>query len=126
MPTKKPKKAAKKPGKATPGKVSQTVAAPKKANRPQLTHTPMSAISKVPVKPNKPVPKSSAAKTAPAKATRAKSAPIDDDSDDVETSEKLAPMKFDTRPLVLPTRPVQNDDDGEVDPSSNASLLAGP
>jgi DnaK suppressor protein len=126
MPTKKPKKAVKKPGKATPGKVSQTVAAPKKANRPQLKHTPMSAISKVPVKPNKPVPKSSVAKTAPAKATRAKSAPINDDSDDVETSEKLAPMKFDTRPLVLPTRPVQNDDDGEVDPSSNASLLAGP
>jgi DnaK suppressor protein len=86
----------------------------------------MSATSKVPVKPNKPVPKSSAAKPATAKATRAKAAPLADDSDDVETAEKSSTMKFDTRPLVLPTRPLQNDDDGEVDPSSNASLLAGP
>ncbi len=125
MPTKKPKKAAKKPGKATPGKVSQKVAAPKKATKPQLKPIPLSATSKVPVKPNKPVPKTTAAKPAAVKATRAKSAPRDH-SDTVETAEKLAPVKFDTRPLVMPTRPAQNDDDSEVDPSLNASLLAGP
>jgi DnaK suppressor protein len=85
----------------------------------------MIATSKVPVKPNKPVPKSTAAKPAAAKATRAKSAPVDADNDDLNT-EKLAPMKFDTRPLVLPTRPAQNDDDSDVDPLSSASLLAGP
>jgi DnaK suppressor protein len=125
MPTKKPKKAAKKPGKATPGKVSQKLAAQKKAARPLLKPSPMIATSKVPVKPNKPVPKSTAAKPAAAKTTRAKSAPIDADNDDLNT-EKLAPIKFDTRPLVLPTRPAQNDDDSDVDPSSSASLLAGP
>ncbi len=112
MPTKKPKKAAKKPVKATPGKV-----------RPPLKPMPMIATSKVPVKVNKPVAKSTAAKPAAAKATRVKSAPVDDS---MEEADKLAPIKFDTRPLVLPTRPAQNDDDGEVDPSSTASLLAGP
>src|ERR1035438_1343379 len=70
MPSKKPNKAAKKPGKATPGKVSHKVAAPKKAARPQLKHTPMIATSKVTVKPNKPAPKPTAAKV-----TRAKPAP---------------------------------------------------
>ncbi|MEA3151324.1 MAG: DnaK suppressor protein [Gammaproteobacteria bacterium] len=125
MPTKKPKKAAKKPGKATPGKVSHKLAAQKKAARPLLKPSPMIATSKVPVKPNKPVPKSTAAKPATAKATRVKSAPIDADNDDLN-GEKLAPIKFDTRPLVLPTRPAQNDDDSDVDPSLSASLLAGP
>jgi DnaK suppressor protein len=134
MPSKKPNKAAKKPGKATPGKtslgkVSHKAAVPKKAARPQLKHTPMIATSKVPVKSNKPVPKSSTAKPAAVKATRAKAAAIDTESatDDVnDIAEKLAPIKFDTRPLVLPTRPAQNDDDGDVDPSISASLLAGP
>ena len=134
MPTKKPKKAAKKPGKpmpgkATPGKVSQKSAAPKKAARPLHKPSPMIATSKVPVKSNKPVPKPAAAKPAtvkPAtvKPTRAKAAPPDTDSD--QSADKLAPIKFDTRPLVLPTRPAQNDDDSEIDPSSSASLLAGP
>ena len=116
MPTKKPKKAAKKPGKATPGKVSSKPA-PK----------PMIATSKVPVKPTKPASKSSPAKPAAVKATRAKSAPLDDEAEDANGSaEKLAPIKFDTRPLVMPTRPAQNDDDGDVDPAMSASLLAGP
>jgi DnaK suppressor protein len=124
MPTKKPKKAAKKPGKATPGKFSHKVAAPTKAARPPVK--PMIATSKVPVKPNKPAVKSSAAKPAVAKATRAKSATLEDESQDVtEVAEKLAPIKFDTRPLVMPIRPAQNDDE-DVDPSSSASLLAGP
>ena len=125
MPTKKPKKPVKKPGKATPRKVSPKGGAQHVA-RPQLAPTPTIATSKVPVKPNKPVPKSSA-KPAASKAARAKSAPLDVQSKDgKEVAEKLAPIKFDTRPLVMPTRPAQNDDDGEVDPSAAAGLLAGP
>jgi len=125
MPTKKPKKAVKKPGKATPGKVVQASAAPKKAAKPPLKHPPSIATPKVPVKPTKPAPKTSAAKAVIAKPIRTKSAPVD--ADDRNGSDKSAPLKFDTRPLVLPTRPVQNaDDDGETDPSASPSLLAGP
>jgi DnaK suppressor protein len=124
MPSKKPNKAAKKPGKATPGKVSHRLVAPKKAARPQLK--PMIATSKVPVKSNKPAPKTTTAKPA-AKVTRAKAAPINaaSTSGDVNVAEKLAPIKFDTRPLVMPTRPATNDDE-DADPSAAASLLAGP
>jgi RNA polymerase-binding transcription factor len=129
MPSKKPNKVAKKPGKATPGKVSHKAAAPKKAARPQLKHTPMSATSKVTVKPNKPAPKPAAAKPAAAKATRPKAAPSPVDSatrSELEVAETHTPVKFDTRPLVMPSRPLQNDDDGDADPSISASLLAGP
>jgi DnaK suppressor protein len=128
MPSKKPNKAAKKPGKATPGKAGHKVTASKKAARPQLKHTAVIATSKVPVKPNKPVPKPVAAKTAVAKAARAKPAPRTEARADagVEISDKVSPIKFDTRPLVMPTRPAQSDDDGEADPNVSASLLAGP
>jgi len=132
MPTKKPKKAVKKPGKATPGKVKSAAAALKKPARPQPKHPPTIATPKVPVKPNKPVPKSTAspnstaAKGVTAKVVRAKSTPLDIDSEDAGRADKHAPIKFDTRPLVLPTRPAQNDDDGETDPSASPSLLAGP
>jgi len=134
MPSKKPTKAAKKPGKATPGKAGHKAAAPKKAARPLLKHTPI-ATSKVTVKPNKPMPKPAAAKPAAAKTTnRAKPTPVkpafvaieSKSHDVVEINDKHAPIKFDTRPLVMPTRPAQNDDDADVDPTVAASLLAGP
>ena len=153
MPSKKPTKAAKKPGKATPGKAGHKAAAPKKAARPLLKHTPI-ATSKVTVKPNKPMPKPVAAKPAAAKpaaakpaaakpaavkATHAKPAPVKPVAvkpaavateskahDVIEINDKHAPIKFDTRPLVMPTRPAQNDDDADVDPTVSASLLAGP
>jgi DnaK suppressor protein len=137
MPSKKPTKAAKKPGKATPGKASHKAAAPKKAARPLLKHMPI-ATSKVTVKPNKPVPKPAAAKPAAVKADRAKPTPVkpaavkpaaiapESKLHDAEINDKHAPIKFDTRPLVMPTRPAQNDDDADVDPSVSASLLAGP
>jgi DnaK suppressor protein len=84
MPSKKPNKAAKRPGKATL--------------------------------------KSVAAKPAVVKVARAKTAA----SNDAKVSaEKVAPIKFDLRPLVT-ARMLQNDDDGETDPSISASLLAGP
>ncbi len=135
MPSKKPNKVAKKPGKAIPGKVSHKVTAPpKKAARPQLKHTPMTATSKVTVKPNKPAPKPAAAKPAAAKpaaakVTRVKAAPSPVDTDanaELDVAETHSPIKFDTRPLVMPSRPAQNDDDGDSDPSLSASLLAGP
>jgi len=148
MPSKKPTKAAKKPGKATPGKAGHKAAAPKKAARPLLKHTPI-ATSKVTVKPNKPMPKPAAAKPAAAKpaavkTTHAKPTPVKPvavkpasvkpaavatelkSHDVIEINDKHAPIKFDTRPLVMPTRPAQNDDDADVDPTVSASLLAGP
>src|SRR6266702_4229420 len=76
MPSKKPTKATKKPGKATPGKAGQKAPTPKKTARPLLKHTPI-ATSKVTVKPNKPVPKPAAAKPAAVKAAnRAKPTPV--------------------------------------------------
>jgi DnaK suppressor protein len=89
----------------------------------------MTATSKVTVKPNKPAPKPAAAKPAAAKATRAKAAPSPVDTDvgtELDVAEAHTPIKFDTRPLVMPSRPMQNDDDGDTDPSQAASLLAGP
>jgi DnaK suppressor protein len=135
MPSKKPTKAAKKPGKATPGKAGHKAAAPKKAARPLLKHTPI-ATSKVTVKPNKPHPKPAAVTTNRPKPTPVKPvavkpaavavAPESQSHDVVEINDKHAPVKFDTRPLVMPIRPVQNDDDADVDPTVSASLLAGP
>jgi len=126
MPSKKPNKAAKKPGKASPGKVKLKVAAPKKAARPPAKPTPI-ATSKVTVKPQKPVPKAAPVKTAAAKSRPKPATTSEANTDDaVVVNEKAAPLKFDTRPLVIPTRPTQNDDDGDVDPAIAASLLAGP
>jgi DnaK suppressor protein len=78
------------------------------------------------VKPNKPAPKTTATKAAISKTPRIKSAPVDVETEERSVSDKAAPLKFDTRPMVMPTRPVQNDDDGETDPSASPSLLAGP
>jgi DnaK suppressor protein len=39
--------------------------------------------------------------------------------------QKIAPIKFDPRPLVMP-RMLQNDEDGDAESSVSASLLAGP
>ncbi len=52
MPSKKPNKAAKRPGKATPKKATHKAAAPKKAARPPTKAKPI-ATSKVTVKPSK-------------------------------------------------------------------------
>jgi DnaK suppressor protein len=141
MPSKKPNKAAKKPGKATPKKATHKVAAVKKTARPPSSSKPTTATSKVTVKPNKPapkpvpkpVPKPAAAKAAPAKpaagAMRAKphGAPAKAETKPEELklpAEKVAPIRFDPRPLVISSRVAQNDDDADGDQS--ASLLAGP
>jgi DnaK suppressor protein len=137
MPSKKPNKAAKKPGKATPKKATHKVAVVKKSARPPSSSKPTTATSKVTVKPNKPapkpVPKPAAAKAAPAKPvasamrTKPHSAPAKIETTPEELklpAEKAAPIRFDPRPLVLSSRVAQNDDDADGDQS--ASLLAGP
>jgi DnaK suppressor protein len=75
MPSKKPNKVAKKPGKAIPGKGSHKVAAVKKAARPQPKPSPPTATSKVPVKPSKHVLKPAPAKPAAAKPASAAAKP---------------------------------------------------
>jgi DnaK suppressor protein len=144
MPSKKPNKAAKRPGKAAPKKVAHKAAAPKKkVVRPPAKPMPPPVTSKVTVKPNKPAPKPiakpiaakpvatkpvaakpvaakpEAIKPVAVKAPRPKPEPIK------AASEKVAPIKFDTRPLVL-TRLPQIDEDGDGESAVSASLLAGP
>ena len=100
----------------------------------------MPATSKVTVKPNKPVPKPAVAKPAIAQPATAKPAPAKPvtakpaaekvprtkpEQAEKAGSEKVAPIKFDTRPLVL-TRVPSNDEDGDGETAASASLLAGP
>ncbi len=124
MPSKKPNKAAKRPGKATPKKAAHKAAAPKKVVRPPSKPKPSPATSKVTVKPNKPAPKPVIAKPAAAKPEAVK-APRATPKPPKATHEKVAPIKFDTRPLVL-TRIAQNDEDVDGEAGASASLLAGP
>src|ERR1700761_1912210 len=120
MPSKKANKAAKKPGKAVP-----KTAVVKKAARASPGH-----ISKVPVKAHKPTPKSTPVKhdtkhdskqDAPTVQARPKSpaaAPAKPASaapnGPAVAAEKATPtIKFDSRPLVIPTRTPPPDEDGE-------------
>src|ERR1700733_639306 len=111
MPSKKPNKAAKRPGKATPKKATPKVAAPKKkVVKPPAKPMPL-ATTKVPVKSTKPIPKVAAAvKPAAAKPPRAKAAP--EAAAARVAAEPVAPIKFDPRPLVMP-RAAQNDEDAD-------------
>jgi DnaK suppressor protein len=147
MPSKKPNKAAKKPGKAIPKKAATrkvAAAVPKAATRP--SPSPKPPASKVIVKPQKPNPKSATTKPA-AKANNHHHAPAPTARPKVHATavehheEHVAPsksepihekpeptIKFDSRPLVMPTRaaPPANEDDADAEPSSSTSLLAGP
>jgi DnaK suppressor protein len=131
MPSKKPNKAAKRPGKATPKKATHKAAAPKKAARPppKATKAKPIATSKVTVKPNKPAAIPVSAKPATPKTPRAKPAavlkPVPTPAARPASTEKSAPIHFDPRPLVMP-RSLLNDEDGEAEISLAASLLAGP
>jgi DnaK suppressor protein len=127
MPSKKPNKAAKRPGKATPKKATPKAAAPKKPARLPAKAKPI-ATPKVTVKPTKPTPKSAPAKSVAVKAPRAKPATSSSPATAAERAtqaEKAAPIKFDPRPMVLNRMP-QNDEDGDSEGPSAASLLAGP
>jgi len=124
MPSKKPNKAAKRPGKATPKKAAHKAAAPKKVVRPPSKPKPSPATSKVTVKPNKPAPKPVIVKPAAPKPAVLKAPPATAKPAKAN-HEKVAPIKFDTRPLVL-TRIAQNDEDADGETVASASLLAGP
>jgi DnaK suppressor protein len=133
MPSKKLNKAAKKPGKAIPRKATRKVAVAKKAARPPPNLKPTTATSKVTVKPHKTAPKPPPAKPAVAHTVRAKqhaaAAPVKTEpqlEERLANAEKIAPIKFDSRPLLMPARAVQNDDDSDGDQAGSASLLAGP
>jgi DnaK suppressor protein len=129
MPSKKPNKVAKRPGKAAPKKSAHKTAAPKKVLRPPTKTKPSPLTPKVTVKPDKPAPKPTvakpmASKPVAAKVTRLKPEHADIGHDAVN-DEKVGPIKFDTRPLVM-TRVPQIDEDADGDPTGSASLLAGP
>jgi len=130
MPSKKPSKSAKKPGKATAKKVTPKPAAPKKAARPQTKTTHKPVLPKVAVKPTKSVPKSATAKPAAAKAPKPRSptpgVTVAKPESSKDNGEKSAPIKFDIRPLVMPRPAANNEEDGEFDSPTSASLLAGP
>jgi DnaK suppressor protein len=133
MPSKKPNKAAKKPGKAIPKKAStRKVAA---AARPSISPKP--TASKVTVKPQKPTPKAAATKPAAKSAAQHPSRPKTHAAPAAKIEAALAEpqvivekpaatVKFDSQPLVIPTRPVPTADDDADEPSSATSLLAGP
>ena len=139
MPSKKPNKAAKRPGKATPKKATHKAAAPKKVVRPPAKAKPSHPTSKVTVKPNKPAPKPVLAKPVIAKPVIAKpvlakpvtvklaavKVPRAKPEQAKASNEKVAPIKFDIRPLVM-TRVPLNDEDGDGESAASAGFLAGP
>ena len=116
-----PSKVTVKPNKPAPKPVLAKAAAPKPAAVKAVPAT--SAASKlVAGKPvaGKPVAvKPVAVKPVAAKAPRVKP------NSATPANEKAAPIKFDTRPLVV-TRLLQNDEDGDGEPVGSAALLAGP
>jgi len=74
------------------------------------------------VKPNKPAPKPVIAKTVIPAAVKVP--PVKPEVLKA-SNDKVAPIKFDTRPLVI-TRVPQNDEDSDGESAVSASLLAGP
>jgi DnaK suppressor protein len=147
MPSKKPNKVAKKPGKATPKKAVRKAAVAKKAAHPTPAHKP--TLSKVPVKPQKPKPAAAKPAAAPTShaahhPARVKPSPApaaeasnthhereqehEREHDREASAEKSPPIKFDSRPLVIPTRvaPPPSDEDADGESLGATSLLAGP
>ena len=140
MPSKKPIKPAKKPGKTVPKKTAPKAivkaAAPKKPVRALKKPHPKPVLPKVIVKPPKTAPKSTAAaKSATAKTSNPKTPTpgsqtlkppaLKPDVSRASAAEPAAPIKFDIRPLVV-ARSVQPDEEGEFESPVSASLLAGP
>jgi DnaK suppressor protein len=144
MPSKKPNKLAKKPGKAVSKKAAPKPAAPKKLARPTTKPNPKPVLPKAAVKSTKSVPKPLAAKPAapapakpalaktlpPPKAALAKAPPVAKPAVKPETvkehAPKSPPVKFDIRPLVMPRAATGGEDEGEFESPAASSLLAGP
>jgi DnaK suppressor protein len=144
MPSKKPNKSAKKQAKAGPKKATRKIASAKAA-RPSASARTTASASKTSVKSHKPAAKSTfavkpagkpagkptAAKPAAAASARAKSPPAPARSEPKPAGRKVgpgkpAPIKFDTRPLVMPGRVAPLEDETEGEQGGSASLLAGP
>ncbi len=125
MPSKKPNKAVKKPGKAAPKKAAAKSAAPKKPIRPPTKSTPKLVLPKVPVKPTKSAPKAVAPPKPVAAKPAAPKAPRVKPETEGAATPKAAPIKFDIKPMVLP-RAAANEEEGEFESPQSASLLAGP
>jgi DnaK suppressor protein len=131
MPSKKPNKAAKKPGKAIPKKAVARKAATARPSSKPLSSKP---VSKVTVKPQKPTPKAAAPKPAAKQVHHAPPRPKAHAPDRGEAAPREAEpiaekpiVKFDSQPLVIPTRAAPpSDDDADAEPTSSTSLLAGP
>jgi DnaK suppressor protein len=120
MSSKKPSKAAKRPAKVSPKKPAhKAAAAPKKVARPMPK-----PLAKKPIKP---APKPLAAKPAPKPPRAVKPvAPAKPEPAAAKVAPaRPAPIRFDPRPLVMPVRAAQHDEDGD-EPNVSASLLAGP
>ncbi len=153
MPSKKPNKSAKKPGKAISKKAAPKPAAPKKLSRSATKPNPKPVLPKAAVKSTKSVPKPvvakpsapapakpaavkpAAAKPAAAKAPLAKTAPAKAPpaakpaakaEPGKDHAPRAAPIKFDIRPLVVPRAAMGGEDEAEFDTPASASLLAGP
>jgi DnaK suppressor protein len=131
MPSKKPTKAAKRSAKASPRKTTRKVVSSKKAARAPAKPTPKHTAAKVAAKPSKPILKPVAAKPI-VKAPRVKAAaPLKPLKQEAAAHApkanpvKVAPIRFDPRPLIMPPRTQQHDEDGE-DSAASAGLLAGP
>ncbi len=133
MPSKKPSKAVKKPSKAPVKKAAPKPAATKKPVRAVAKAGSKSVSSKAPLKPTKPVPKAAASKPA---APKSKAAPAKAPAKPAAVAvaaprtvkapaEKVAPVKFDLRSVLIPQAPA-NDEDSDGDAPSSPSLLAGP
>ncbi len=126
MLSKKSNKTAARPGKAVSKKAAPKSAVQSKTPRPSTKAKPI-ATTQVTVKPTKSSLKPAAAKTTAAKSPRTKpagsTAPAKQESE--ASNEKVTPIKFDPRPLVMP-RAAQNDDDADGEGPNAASLLAGP
>ena len=120
----KPNKPAPKPVAATPAvaKAAVAKAAVAKAAAVKVAAVKPAAVKVAAVKP---VPVKSTAGTPPAGTSQPVKAPRAKAEPGTPANEKAAPIKFDTRPLVM-TRMPQNDEDGDGEAPGSAALLAGP
>jgi DnaK suppressor protein len=93
------------------------------AGKPVAAVKPVTAVKPVAAKPA--AAKPSAVKPVAVKPVAVVKAPRAKSDEGKVAHEKAAPIKFDTRPLVM-NRVPQNDEDGDGEAPVSASLLAGP
>ena len=138
MPSKKPNKAAKKPGKGrAPKKATRKAAAPKEGaqaageskspppNPGTVTGKAGRQVrSRNPRRPSRPLPQARYAQNHPRRSPRPSRSRRP--ARRVRPNGKPAPIKFDTRPLVLPDAACRSTTRPRASRAASASLLAGP